>query len=185
MPETPATDEAFRAIFDATLDDVRRFCVRRLPRSDVNDAISEVYLVAWRRLDQIPAEPLPWLYGVARNVVRNIERSNRRTIRPRARLAREPSASRDDDVPLIRQADDEALTAAFADLSPADREVIMLRAWEGLRAPAIAEVLDCSVSAAEKRVARAMKRLRPRYEAAPTSARSTAVQPAPPRGGEA
>ena len=183
MPETPATDEAFRAIFDATLDDVRRYCIRRLPPSDVNDAVSEVYLVLWRKLDEAPGgvEALPWLYGVARNVVRNIERSNRRTIRLQARLAREPSDAANE-IPLIRQPDDATLAAAYAELSAADREVIKLRAWEGLSAPAIADVLGCSVAAAEKRIGRAMNRLRQRYDHAPVAKRPLTT---PPRGGEA
>ena len=166
MAETPSTDTAFRTIFDATFEEVRRFCMRRLSGGDVNDAVAEVYLVAWRKLDQVPDgdEALPWLFAVARNVVRNTERGNRRTTRLRARLAREPaSAPAEPLLPLIRQAEYDTLAEALADLSASDREVIRLHAWEDLPAPAIAATLGCSVAAAEKRLSRAVNRLRQRY----------------------
>ena len=58
-----------------------RYCLRRLPVADANDATAEVFLVAWKKIDRVPAgeEALPWLYGVARNVVRNFSRSTRRS----------------------------------------------------------------------------------------------------------
>ena len=93
VEERVVTDAEFRRIFDMTSHDVRRFCIRRLPPTDVNDAVSEVYLVAWRRAEKIPAgdEALLWLYAVARNVVRSIERRNRRSLRLVARASREPT----------------------------------------------------------------------------------------------
>jgi RNA polymerase sigma-70 factor (ECF subfamily) len=60
---------------------------------------------------------------------------------------------------IVRRSDDESLATAIGRLSESDQEVIRLRAWEDLNAPAIAQVLDCSVSAAEKRITRAFKRL--------------------------
>jgi RNA polymerase sigma-70 factor (ECF subfamily) len=143
-------------------DEVRRFCLRRLPVSDVNDAVSEVYLVAWQKADEIPRgdEALRWLYGVARNVVRHTERSNRRRLRLTAKAMREPTSTvLGPEMQVVRHSDDEALATAIGRLSESDQEVIRLRGWEDLNAPAIAQVLGCSVSAAEKRVARAFKRV--------------------------
>ncbi len=60
---------------------------------------------------------------------------------------------------VVRHSDDEALATAIGRLSESDQEVIRLRGWEDLNAPAIAQVLGCSVSAAEKRITRAFKRL--------------------------
>ena len=162
MQTNPAADAAFRAVYDATFEDVRRFCLRRLPVSDVNDAVSEAYLVACRKADKIPDgnEALPWLYGVTRNVVRQIERANRRRLRLSAKAMREPTKTAPGpEMQVIRRAEDEALTASIGRLSLADQEVIYLRSWEDLPVPAISTVLGCSVSAAEKRVARAFKRL--------------------------
>ena len=98
MGTDPATDFRFREVYDLTFDDVRRFCLRRLPPRDVNDAVSEIYLVAWRRLDQVPAggEALPWLYGVARNVVRRTQRSSRRRSRLNAKAANQPENNASD-----------------------------------------------------------------------------------------
>ncbi len=92
MGTDPKRDTRFREVYDATFDDVRRFCLRRLPAADVNDAVAEVYLVAWQRLHRVPRgdEMLPWLYGVARNVVRHAERGNRRRLRLTTKATREP-----------------------------------------------------------------------------------------------
>jgi RNA polymerase sigma-70 factor (ECF subfamily) len=158
---------AFRAVYDVTFEAVRRFCMRRLPVSDVNDAVSEVYLIAWRRVDRLPegTDALPWLYGVARNVVRHVERANRRRFRLNAKAMREPVGSAPDpEVVLVRRAEEEQLATAIARLSVNDQEVIRLRSWEDLTAPAMAEVLGCSVSAAEKRITRAFQRLEKLFE---------------------
>lgn len=162
MGTDPIAGAAFRKVFDATFDDVRRFCLRRVPLADVNDAVSEVYLVAWRKADEMPvgSETLPWLYGVARNVVRHVERGNRRRFRLDAMAMREPAAAAEGpEIQVIRRSEDAELAAAIRRLSESDQEVIRLRAWEELSAPAIAQVLGCSVAAAEKRVTRAFKRL--------------------------
>ncbi len=162
MGADPATDAVFREVYNATFDDVRRFCLRRLPASDVNDAVSEVYLVAWQKVDKIPrgSEALPWLLGVARNVVRHVGRSNRRRLRLTVKAMSEPTRTGSDpETQLIRRAEDDELAVAISSLSGTDQEVILLRAWEDLSAPTIATVLGCSVSAAEKRVTRAFKRL--------------------------
>jgi RNA polymerase sigma-70 factor (ECF subfamily) len=149
-------------VYDATFDEVRRFCLRRLPSSDVNDAVSEVFLVAWQKAEKVPPGDamLPWLYGVARNVVRHAQRSTRRRMRLTTKAAREPIRTvAGPETQVVRRSEDEALVAAIGRLSSSDQEVVRLRAWEDLTAPAIAVVLGCTVSAAEKRVARAFQRL--------------------------
>lgn len=162
MAPSPSSDAKFRRIFDAHLAAVQRYCVRRLSPSDANDAASEVFLVAWRRLEDIPGgeATLPWLLGVARNAVRNVERSGRRTQRlsAKAQLASQP-VDLGPEVHVVRHSEYEQVAAALASLSEADREVIRLRAWEELTASQIASVIGVSVAAAEKRVARATNRL--------------------------
>ena len=127
MEESPSTDVRFNRIYGEHLAAVQSYCLRRLPVADANDAVSDVFFVAWRKIESVPMgeETLPWLYGVARDAVRNSGRSTRR----------------------------------HDGLRPNDREVLRLRAWEGLSASQIAGVLDLSLDAAEKRLARAMKRL--------------------------
>lgn len=162
VAQFPSSEVKFRRVFDAYLQTVQRFCVRRLSPADANDAVSEVFLVAWRRLDDIPDgdEARPWLLGVARNVVRNIERSGRRSLRL---VAKASDASETMELApealIVRHSEYDEIDSALQSLSRSDREVIRLRAWEELTAPEIAAVLDISVSAAEKRMVRAMSRL--------------------------
>jgi RNA polymerase sigma-70 factor (ECF subfamily) len=183
MRTNPTADAAFREVYNATFDDVRRFCLRRLPVSDVNDAVSEVYLVAWEKADKMPrgSEALPWLYGVARNVVRHTHRNNRRRLRLAAKSMQQPTGTvPDPEMQIVRRSEDEALISGIGRLSESDQEVIRLRAWEDLTAPAIANVLGCSVSAAEKRITRAFERLEKTLTA---RSRSTAFVPTIKRGG--
>lgn len=142
--------------------EVQRYCARRLSAADANDATSEVFLVAWRRIESVPHgdEALPWLIGVARNVVRNVVRSNNRSVR----LASKASDHATEEHPgpetqVVMNSQFEEVQAALQGLSDDDREVIRLRTWEELTAPQIAMVFGCSTSAAEKRIARAWSRL--------------------------
>lgn len=162
MAQSPSHDAKFRGIFDAHFADVQRYCVRRLSTADANDATSEVFLVAWRRLDSVPDgdETLPWLIGVARNVVRNVERSNRRSVRLASKVSDLPTETvPGPETQVVMGSQFEEVQDALAGLSDDDREVIRLRAWEELTAPQIATVFGCSTSAAEKRIARAWSRL--------------------------
>lgn len=130
------------------------FARRRVDDAAADDVVAETFLVAWRRLDDVPPRPLPWLYGVAHRVLANHYRGVARHDRLEARVsAVAPRAALpcevDDDVP-----------AAFAGLSPRDREVLALAAWEELDAVEIAVVLGCSPNAAALRLSRARQRFR-------------------------
>jgi RNA polymerase sigma-70 factor (ECF subfamily) len=61
--------ERFSRLFEAHYALVLAFAARRVGRDQADEVTAETFLVAWRRLDAVPVEPLPWLYGVARNVV--------------------------------------------------------------------------------------------------------------------
>ena len=71
MAQSLATDAEFRRFFDEYFAEVRSYCLRRLPVADANDAVSEVFLVVWRRRHTAPDDVKPWLFAIARNVVRN------------------------------------------------------------------------------------------------------------------
>lgn len=178
MVQSPAHDAKFCRMYDESFPAVRSYCLRRLPVADANDAVSEVFLTAWRKRSSIPEESLPWLYGVARNTVRNQRRATRRFRRLWARAQVEPTyPGPGADVVVVRNADDGALLDALGTLSERDQEVLRLRAWEDLTAAEIAVVVHCSEAAAQKRLARAMKRLE-------ASVREPDPQPQPdPRGG--
>ncbi|NNC92385.1 MAG: sigma-70 family RNA polymerase sigma factor, partial [Acidimicrobiia bacterium] len=171
MAKSPTTDTKFRRIFDEHFQAVTRYCLRRLPVADVNDATAEVFLVAWKKIDRVPGgeEALPWLYGVARNVVRNTSRSTRRSERLTGRLgglARHHTP--DPGAVVVRRQEDKELLDALSGLSPNDQEVLRLKAYEGLTASQIAVALAISPEAAKKRLSRALERLR-RVAAVPLS----------------
>lgn len=162
MAQSPASDARFRRTYDEHFAAVRSYCLRRLPVADANDAVSEVFLVAWRKVEQIPRdrESLPWLLAVARNVVRNAHRARRRATRLEARANAEPAYPQPGpEVQVVRRAADAELNDALERLPENDREVLRLRAWEGLTAPQIATVIGASRAATEKRLSRAMRRL--------------------------
>lgn len=160
---SPADQEArFHALFSTNYDDVLRYCLRRLPVADANDAASEVFVVAWRRIGAAPSgtDARLWLYGIARNVVRNSRRSARRSIRLRSKVAGLAPETVDGPERQVVQSDElRHALAALDRLSPKDQEVLRLRAMERLEIDEIAEVLDCSAEAARKRFERAAKRL--------------------------
>ncbi|MCB1247321.1 MAG: sigma-70 family RNA polymerase sigma factor [Acidimicrobiia bacterium] len=172
MAPSPAHDTAFRRIYDECFPAVQRYCLRRLPVADANDAVSEVFLVAWTKRSSIPTAALPWLYGVAHNVVRNQRRTARRTLRLRGRASAEPVyPDLDAETQVIRGFEDDRIVATLEAMPEQDRDVLMLRAWEGLTAREIAGVVGCSVPAAEKRLVRATRRFESALGAHPHATR--------------
>jgi RNA polymerase sigma factor (sigma-70 family) len=163
MKQHTTNEAEFRAMYDLCFDSVARYCLRRLPEHSAQDAVSDVFLTAWRRFDSIPPgdQSLPWLYGVAKNVVRNIDRSGRRSMRLSAKVKAqatypEPSP----DVQVVRNEQDNELVATLKTLKPDDQEILKLRAYEGLSVKQISIAVGCSEEAAKKRVSRALVRLR-------------------------
>ena len=152
--EGPGDDPGprFEAMFTEHYPRVLAYVRRRSPQ-DANDVVSEVFLTAWRRLDRVPADALPWLLGVARRVIANTRRaSGRHPTVPITDVGGEASTAAD---PAERL----AVAQAFARLSERDREVLMLVAWDGLTGARAARVLGCSVAAFHVRLHRARARL--------------------------
>jgi RNA polymerase sigma-70 factor (ECF subfamily) len=151
-------DDARRARFEALAgevwDPVHRFLVRRAAPHDAEDLLSDVLLVLWRRLDDVPADAaLPWAYRVAHGCLANARRGQERRLQLVRRLRDEPPpAAADEDDPPLRE--------ALARLRPQDQEVLRLWAWEGLEAKDIALVLDITANAAAVRLSRARDALR-------------------------
>ncbi|MDJ0665316.1 MAG: sigma-70 family RNA polymerase sigma factor [Acidimicrobiia bacterium] len=156
-----STDAEFRGAYDRHVAAIRRYCQRRLPRPDVDDATAEVFLVAWRRVDRMPGgdETLLWLYGVARNVVRNQQRTARRAQRLRSRVQLASPGGEDTATQVIRRIEDQEVLDALGGLRPSDQEILRLAAWEGLKPAAIGQVLGIRPHAASMRLGRARDRL--------------------------
>jgi RNA polymerase sigma-70 factor (ECF subfamily) len=133
---------------------VRAYALRRADPATADDVVSEVFVVACRRLSDVPADALPWLLACARRVLANQRRGQRRQRALGERLA----ATRESE-PRGPDSPDGALAAALARLSDADREVLMLIAWDGLEPARAARVLGCSRGALAVRLHRARRRL--------------------------
>jgi RNA polymerase sigma-70 factor (ECF subfamily) len=132
---------------------VRGYALRRTDPQTADDVVSEVFLVACRRLEDVPDDPLPWLIGCARRVLANQRRGDRRRGALAERLTSEP------DPAAPEPAGDETLSIAFASLRPADREILALVAWEGLEGARAARALGCSRGTFAVRLHRARRRL--------------------------
>ena len=152
--------ERFGALYQRAYPAILRYAHRRVPPDLAADVAAEVFVVAWRRIADVPeGDALPWLYGVARRVVANQRRGADRAVGLLARVATLVG----DGPPTIDPADAvaESMTvlAAFRRLSADDREVLSLVVWEGLGARDAARVLGCSVPAVAARLSRARRRL--------------------------
>ena len=151
------------ALFTSYAADVYAFALRRSSPQAAQDAVSETFLVAWRRLDSVPETPKPWLLGVARRALANQRRTAGRQIALRTRLgSAQPNATEPDAAELAepRMAHgDGAVLAALAALPPGERDAITLIAWDGLSPDEAATVLGCSRAAFYVRVHRARRRL--------------------------
>ena len=147
----------FENLYRAHADQVHAYARRRTSPGAADDVVSETFLVGWRRLSDVPEQPLPWLLGVARRVLANRRRTESRTDALTRRLAgSEPVAGPGHDV------DDELnqrVRLALAGLGDRDRELLMLIAWEGLRVQEAAEVLGVRSGTLAVRLHRARKRL--------------------------
>lgn len=152
----------FRSLYEQQQPDMLAYFLRRLGREDAVEATADVFLVAWRRIDIIPDEPelRPWLFGVARNVLRNRQRAGRRVLRLVSRVASVPTDPEPPpDTVVVRRTEVDEVARALQGMRPRDREVIRLRLWEEASYDEIASVLQCSRHAAEQRYAKALRRL--------------------------
>ena len=133
---------------------VLRYARRHVLPDEVEDVVAETFVVAWRRLDEVPPYGLPWLLGVARHISANVRRGRRRQEALSDRIA----ADLDDGPAWPEAGSDDAVTAALHRLSDADRELLTLIAWDGLSHAEAAEALGCSRGALKVRLHRARSR---------------------------
>ncbi|MCG2803576.1 MAG: sigma-70 family RNA polymerase sigma factor, partial [Cellulomonas sp.] len=151
--------QRFAELWETCSRRVYAYAVRHTDADSAQDVVAETFLVAWRRLADVPGDPLPWLLVVARNTMSNRRRSayrNRLLELELTRLTRVSRPAEAADVPV--QAHDEVLRAV-ARLSDTEREALLLAAWDGLTPQQAAQVAGCSVAAFTKRLSRARARL--------------------------
>jgi RNA polymerase sigma-70 factor (ECF subfamily) len=158
MPVDPTDDgRRFTAMYEAHHRQVYAYAVSRAGRDRADDVVGDTFLTAWRRLDAVPRDPLPWLLGVARNVARERYRAEVRQASVAAELRAWVDDARADVADgVVEKA---AMLAALARLGEDDRELLTLIAWHGLGPRDAARVVGCSTATYFVRLHRARKRL--------------------------
>ena len=151
-----SAEARFREVF-SHLGAVTAYARRRGSR-DPDGIAAEAMTIAWRRLDDVPADdPLPWLYGTARNLVL----AEARRSAPSTPAALE--AEHVDQRPIEL---DPTLDRALRELSQLDREALLLVAWEDLTPGQAAKAVGISPVAFRVRLLRARRRFRASLEEA-------------------
>lgn len=158
----PADDETkFLGLYEAHHRRIYAYLKRRTDLNSAQECAADTFLVAWRRISDIPeGKELQWLYGVARRVLSNRRRASRRAKRLLDKMAAFGSST--DPTPetiVVRRQEDEALMAAVGKLRAQDRELLRLATWEEMPHREIAQILGCSSHAVDQRLHRATRRL--------------------------
>jgi RNA polymerase sigma factor (sigma-70 family) len=159
MEEAQDRVAVFRQVYEANYGRILAYALRRYDEQEADDVVADTFLVAWRRLADVPTGDLalPWLYGVARKVLSQARRSRLR----RGRLLAKVAALRGRDDELAEstvQEDRDLVASALARLSDDDCELLRLESWEDLTHAQIAVAFGCSANAVTVRLHRAHKR---------------------------
>lgn len=149
--------ERFTGLYDGYRNRVYAYAVSRAGRQLADEVVSEVFLVAWRRLDELPDDPLPWLLVTARNVIGSEFRAAALQESVAAELSSWDSGVASDVADEVSER--QAVLRALATLSEADRELLTLSAWHGLSSRDAASVAGCSAATYFVRLHRARRRL--------------------------
>jgi RNA polymerase sigma-70 factor (ECF subfamily) len=150
----PIDDAAlFDACFRGHAAHVYAFALRRTDAQTAQDVTAETFLIAWRRRAVMPAEPLAWLYGIARKVLANEMRAAHRRGALASRVARSTRQS------APAATGEHQVLEALAGLHERDREALLLCAWEGLSVKDAAAVVGYRAATFAVRLHRARGRL--------------------------
>lgn len=176
----------FTTLYEEHYDAVYAFCARRVGYGDAGDATADVFTVVWRRIDEMSDQAaVGWLFGIARGVVLNRWRAQKRRHRLVERVGSlgRPAAE-GPDVVIVQNEETETVLRALQRLRPTDQDILVMSAWDELTGPQIAQALGISVAAAEQRIHRAKKRLARALRSSPVAVhpRAGGVEP---EGGEA
>lgn len=155
----------FGLVFDRHYEAIFRFAARRLGGDLADDVAAETFVIALRRIDSYDPDyssALPWLYGIAHNVMRNHSRSESRRLRLVAEIGDHEEADRAAGPAERIEALDKsaALASGLIDLSDADREALLLFAWAGLPQREIARLQGVPEGTVRSRIHRARSILR-------------------------
>ncbi len=147
-----AREKHFLAVHAASHDKVYRYLRRRCEgASTAEDLCAEVFRIAWERSQQDQDLSVLMMFGIARNVLRNHQRSAMRSQNLAQRLEGER--------PRPVDSDDGAVQEALEQLKPDEREVLLLTYWDGFTSAEIAALLNLPATAVRMRLHRARKQL--------------------------
>lgn len=153
----PRPEERLDDLWRAYASAVVRYARRRVLPAEVDEVVAETFVVAWRRLDDVPENALPWLLGVARGVSANVRRTARRRDALTDRLVAQVPA--DEPAPPDDEGLSPPLAAALQALAPDDRELLTLLAWDGLTREEAARALGVSRATLAVRLHRVRRRV--------------------------
>ncbi|BCY07577.1 RNA polymerase sigma factor [Actinoplanes sp. L3-i22] len=167
----PETARKFTALYAEHHRRVYAYAVARAGQPLADEVVAETFLVAWRRFAQMPgAAALPWLLGVARNVIRERYRDEERQRALAAEMLAWVADTPDVAEGVVERS---TVLTALATLSENDREVLTLIAWDGLSPRAAARVVNCSTPTFLVRLHRARGRLEQAVAESPARRRVT------------
>lgn len=157
--------EAFSALYERHAGTIYNYLFRRLADwSEAEDLTAVVFLEAFRRRKDVVVvrgKLLPWLYGIATNVLRNRRRALWRHRRLVAELTNEPRAVEAPDVAARTEAATQmrSVLGQIATLPRPQQDVIALCLWSGLSYEEAAVALGVAVGTVRSRLARARSSL--------------------------
>lgn len=163
---------AFRAVFDRHFDAVHRFVSRRIGSASADDIAAETFVRAFEHRARYRRErdsALPWLLGIAVNLLGHHYRDEERQLRAYARTGVDPVLETADvsDARLDAEGSRRRLAAALAELRPEERDVLLLFAWAELDYAEIAEALEVPIGTVRSRLSRAREHVRSALELKP------------------
>ncbi|MHB1873488.1 MAG: RNA polymerase sigma factor [Streptosporangiaceae bacterium] len=164
-----AEPEIFALLFERHAAGIGRYAARRLGPDPAQDVVAETFLTAFRsreRYDLRRQDALPWLHGIAANLIRRHYRDEERRLRAAERVRVDPvlspvvSPPDQVDARLIAAETDSAVARALASLTGEQRDVVLLVTWAGLTHDQVAAALGLPEGTVRSRMARARARLR-------------------------
>lgn len=154
--------QAFVPIFERHFEAISRYLRRRLNRMVADELAAEVFATAFSRraaYDLERPDALPWLYGIAANLLRARRRMEERDLRTRA-MTDPPRAGAPDRA--LGSTLEPGLARALLELGSADREVLLLFALADLSYEEIGVALELPVGTVKSRLNRARRIVRRR-----------------------
>lgn len=174
MSDSWSDEQRFEELYRATYPDIVAYCRRRLPPDAVDDVVAATFLVVWRKIDDVldADSSLAWLYGVAYKTMGNHIRGRKRLRALRDKTLRQPPERIVSTERAVEVSDElhQALVALDS-LSPMDREIIRLAAFENLSLDEMVHVIGGTPASVRSQLYRARKRLRTAFNTGNRSVR--------------